>query len=317
MSDNPWNVNRKRRSERHQTPVVQRGQTSPAPGQAAAAPPIRPVQTQHPLTPTPQDKKAAISPIQAESAQSAGTLRAEKHRRKPISPLQLVIALVMVVLGIILARAILYNAAENLKYQQLVSARQEEMRRIQAHKDEHLLARANSGYMKLIQKYATEYGVSPSFVSAIIKCESSFRPDAVSNVNARGLMQIMPNTGPWLANRLKIEGYQAEMLFDPDFNIRLGVSYLAYLSNTFSGNPVMTAAAYHAGDNNVKRWALNLAQDKKTITLDQIPTDDTRSYVRKVMDAYAIYYEEDLKALQSPGAVSDPAVSPAPGGADD
>ena len=117
--------------------------------------------------------------------------------------------------------------------------------------------------------------------------------DAVSRVEARGLMQIMPDTGVWMAQRLKINSYRPDMLFDPETNIRFGTAYLAYLSDIFSGSPVMVAAAFHAGANNVKHWALNRAQDRKTIELEQIPTSDTRSYVRKVMDAYAIYYEKD------------------------
>jgi soluble lytic murein transglycosylase len=107
-------------------------------------------------------------------------------------------------------------------------------------------------------------------------------------------MQIMPDTGTWLASRMDIAGYAREMLFEPEFNVRMGTYYLAYLSDVFSGNPVMVAAAFHAGDNNVKRWALDRAPDGKTVTLDMIPTDDTRSYVRKVMDAYAIYYSEQV-----------------------
>jgi soluble lytic murein transglycosylase-like protein len=56
----------------------------------------------------------------------------------------------------------------------------------------------------------------------------------------------------------------------------------------------MIAAAFHAGANNVKQWALKYGEDQKTIGIDQIPTDDTKDYVKKVMNAYALYYEYDI-----------------------
>jgi soluble lytic murein transglycosylase-like protein len=56
----------------------------------------------------------------------------------------------------------------------------------------------------------------------------------------------------------------------------------------------MVASAYHAGASNVKIWALNYGADQKTITMDQIPKDNTRDYVEKVMNAYALFYEYDV-----------------------
>lgn len=209
------------------------------------------------------------------------------------------------VLLVLLASALFYSAAKG-RYGELLAKRAAEAARIQAHKDEHTNARKNSGYLELIEQYAKEYNISPSFLSAIIKCESSYDRYATSRVNARGLMQIMPNTGSDLARALKIEGYTPDRLFEPALNIRFGAHYLAHLSSQFAGSPVMTAAAYHAGAANVKQWALRDSQDQKTVTLDAIPMDNTRDYVRKVMDAYAIYYEQDQMALR--GAVPADAV---------
>lgn len=200
----------------------------------------------------------------------------------------------------VLTSALMYSAASG-RFNDLKAQRATEAARVQAHKDEHINARKNSGFQDMINQAAREYDISPSFLSAIIKCESSFDRYAVSRVNARGLMQIMPNTGTDLAKALRIADYTPDSLFDPQLNIRFGAHYLSYLSSQFAGSPVMTAAAYHAGANNVKQWALRDSQDKKTVTLDAIPMDNTRDYVRKVMDAYAIYYEEDEVA--SRGAV--------------
>lgn len=150
-----------------------------------------------------------------------------------------------------------------------------------------------SGVHDLIRKYAAEYQVDPSFVSAIIARESHYEPYAESSVGARGLMQVMEKTGDWIAGRLGVADYKHEHLYDADVNIRFGTWYLAQLSSQFAGDPVMTAAAYHAGADNVKLWAMRLAKDRKTIALAQIPKADTLDYVTKVMDAYALYYAYD------------------------
>ena len=183
-----------------------------------------------------------------------------------------------------------------------------EARRLQqeAKVQNHLRHRDQSGFQELINTYAAEYQINPAFVAAIIKCESNYLPRAVSSADARGLMQIMPDTGVWLSGRLGTANYSIDMLFDPRLNIQYGAYYLSYLSNHFGGQPVMVAAAYHAGMNNVKLWALKYAEDKKTLSVDQLPMSNTRDYVRKVMDAYAIYYEQDqLQKGAVPGTVPD------------
>lgn len=153
--------------------------------------------------------------------------------------------------------------------------------------------RRNAGVYDLIQKYADEYGVNSSFISAVIARESHYDPYAESSVGARGLMQIMEDTGSDIANRLGFTDYQYAHLTDPDVNIRFGTWYLSQLSSQLAGNPVMIASAYHAGAANVKLWAMRLAEDQKTIALSQIPMADTQDYVSKVMNAYALYYAYD------------------------
>lgn len=153
--------------------------------------------------------------------------------------------------------------------------------------------RRKSGYYDHIKTYAKEFDVHPSFISAIIARESHYQSDAQSHVGARGLMQIMQNTGDWISKKLKTEGYSYDMLFDPALNIQYGAWYIRNLSAQFKGDPVMIAAAYHAGPRNVKLWALKYGDDKSSIRIGQIPKDNTRDYVKKVMEAYALYYEYD------------------------
>lgn len=221
---------------------------------------------------------------------SAQTAQAASRVKRPASlPFMVLISLLVLAT----AFAVIRLSVSQQRLDQLIKQRESEAQRLLLRKEEHWNARDNSGYLELIEKYAKANDLNPSFISAIIKCESSYRANAVSSVNARGLMQIMPDTGVWLAGRLNIQGYQPDSLFDPERNIAFGAHYLAYLSNMFSGSPVMVAAAYHAGANNVKHWALQHAADQKTITPEMIPMKDTRDYVGKVMDAYAIYYEKD------------------------
>ena len=294
MSDSPWNVKSRRRRAPQSAITPQSAQVQHVP----LKPPVSPGQPAG-LQPKARRRKPRRplfqrrQPAQAQPAQSHQT----KKARPPISKAFLGLAALLLVFA--LASGLLLSGAQG-RLSALVAEREAEAQRLLDHKQAHYSVRSRSGYHELIKKYAVEYGISPSFLSAIIKCESSFNTQAVSRVNARGLMQIMPDTGTWLAGRLNLKNYQPDALFDPETNIRFGAFYLAYLSDMFAGSPVMVASAYHAGANNVKHWALNRSEDRKTITLDQIPMDDTRSYVRKVMDAYAIYYEQDEGSPAAP-----------------
>ncbi len=179
---------------------------------------------------------------------------------------------------------------------QLRALRDERQAQIDKHERElgyYVQMRKVSGYDEYIRQYAQEFQVDRSFISAIIARESSYDPKAESRVGARGLMQIMQDSGEWISGRLAVRPYSYELLFEPALNIRFGAWYLNYLSSHFNGNPVMIASAYHAGASNVKQWAMKYAQDRRTLSVDQIPTEDTRDYVQKVMNAYALFYEYD------------------------
>ncbi|MBQ9950877.1 MAG: lytic transglycosylase domain-containing protein [Clostridia bacterium] len=90
-------------------------------------------------------------------------------------------------------------------------------------------------YVDLIRRYSEENGVNPAYTAAVILAESSYRPEAVSSVNAQGLMQILPSTGEWLAGKYD-EAYVEGCLFDPETNIRYGCWYLGFLMRRYDGN---------------------------------------------------------------------------------
>jgi len=133
-----------------------------------------------------------------------------------------------------------------------------------------------------IKKYSEEYALDPYFVSSVIRTESSFDETAVSHRGAVGLMQIMPETGIWAAEKIGITDFSADMLTQPDVNIRIGCWYLRYLDDMFEGDQNKVMAAYNAGPSNVKEWA---GDDE----LESIPFAETENYLVKVTRNYQIY----------------------------
>ena len=102
-------------------------------------------------------------------------------------------------------------------------------------------------HQALIAKYAQEYDLDPYFVSAVIWKESRFREDAVSSAGAVGLMQVMPETGGWISEKIGLEGYDATRLKEPEYNIRLGCWYLSYLEDKFGGDVTKSLQAITPG----------------------------------------------------------------------
>ena len=159
------------------------------------------------------------------------------------------------------------------------------------HKAEDLLPSAftyPTEYEQYVTKYAKEYGVEPALIYAVIKTESGFDNYAVSEVGARGLMQMTEETFDWI--RTKIGGTETfDDLYQPEVSIHYGTYLLNYLLDEFDGDVDTAMSAYHAGSASVRSWLKNPANSEDGRRLNHIPKADTEHYVNKINRAIGIY----------------------------
>ena len=137
---------------------------------------------------------------------------------------------------------------------------------------------------------AAEFKVPFPLVLAVIRSESDFRPNAVSEAGACGLMQLMPETFSFLQKSAFDEQLPSNAIFDPAVNIRYGTYYLSYLFEKF-GNWFTALAAYNAGEGRVGEWLTDteLAPDGR---LRNIPFPETAEYVQSTLEHYGAYREK-------------------------
>ncbi len=153
-------------------------------------------------------------------------------------------------------------------------------------------------YQDEILRYSKRNKVDPFLVAAIIKNESGFKPTAVSEAGAVGLMQLMPDTATWAARQMGLQNFKEEELFNSETNIRLGCWYLAELEEEFRGNMALIMMAYNAGRGQTKAWMQENGWDYEFNRPAAIPYGDTREYVEKVLqdrDRYYLYYKDKVK----------------------
>ena len=155
-------------------------------------------------------------------------------------------------------------------------------------------------YEDLVSHYCEEYQVDEALVYAVIKNESGFQPDAVSSVDARGLMQIQGPTLEWAVYREGVDAQvTADDLYDPEVNIKYGVMLLSLFIEEFEHQDV-ALCSYHAGWGNVKKWLKDPEYSDDGVTLKVIPFGDTAAYVERVLGAKDKYQElYDLKEYNS------------------
>lgn len=145
-------------------------------------------------------------------------------------------------------------------------------------------------YDGTIPRYAEAASISPTWAYAVARSESLFMRDVRSGAGAVGLMQLMPATGRDVARDIQLPYSGLETLTDPDSNIRLGTTYLGQMAARYDGNQVLATAAYNAGPDRVDAWLPKKGTIDARIWIENIPFNETRGYVRRVLAADSIFH---------------------------
>jgi len=136
-----------------------------------------------------------------------------------------------------------------------------------------------------------DYITEEDIVYAIMRQESFFDTYAVSRAGARGLMQIMPKTGKWIAKTLGFPNFRINDLFVPEINIKFGRFYIHHLLKKYKGNYIYAIAAYNAGPGNVKKFLKRYHVRDDAEFVEFFPLSETRNYVKRVYINYIFYSE--------------------------
>jgi soluble lytic murein transglycosylase len=140
----------------------------------------------------------------------------------------------------------------------------------------------------IIEKYAYSYGIDPLLVVSVMREESKFLPRSESHKGAVGLMQLMPSTAQAIAKGLGDTDYDDLDLVNPEKNIQYGTWYLASLKKEFN-DTILILAAYNGGRGRVKEWIDNNQINLSRVRPQDIPYQETRQYVEKVLKSYQKY----------------------------
>jgi len=139
---------------------------------------------------------------------------------------------------------------------------------------------------------------------AIMQTESRFDPGATSWAGARGLIQMMPATAKDVAKRAGIGALDPAQLYEPAFNLDLGMRYLGGLVGRYGGGDEVVPLAipsYNAGPGAVERWLKKRGDRDFDLFIESIPYDETRKYTQSVLERWMIYrwvYSEGIPAAE-------------------
>ncbi len=143
----------------------------------------------------------------------------------------------------------------------------------------------------IIRQQAEEKDLDPALIAAVINVESGFDQHARSGADARGLMQVTPDTAQAIADASGGTAFTVDDLEDPQINISYGSYHLRQLLDQYDGNEIAALAAYNAGSGNVDGWG------GAGLELGDIAFPETRAYVEEVLEKreqYADNYADEL-----------------------
>ncbi|MGB6960830.1 MAG: transglycosylase SLT domain-containing protein [Candidatus Acidiferrum sp.] len=158
-------------------------------------------------------------------------------------------------------------------------------------------------YESVIRREAARNNFDPMLAAGLMRQESTFQADALSPQNAIGLMQVIPKTGRLLAKQLRVRFTPAK-LFQPDYNIELGMLYISGLVK-LTGAPAYALAAFDAGEDRIAAWKAERSYDEIPELVESIPFSETRDYVQIVLrnsEVYRMIYGQPGAALSSASA---------------
>lgn len=141
-------------------------------------------------------------------------------------------------------------------------------------------------YWNLVSSWSSDRKLSPALVIGLMRQESRFEAQIRSRSGAIGLMQIMPDTGLWIANKRGVNNYNLD---NPTDNINFGTWYLDYTHSRYADNSMLAVASYNAGPNRVAQWVQERSINDPDEFVNSIPYDETRDYVSKVLGNYWNY----------------------------
>jgi len=145
------------------------------------------------------------------------------------------------------------------------------------------------GFWDLVRAQAEVRSLDPLLVTALIRQESLFFPDAVSPAHAHGLMQLLPRTAREVAPAAGVPAPDAEALHRPGTNVALGTTLLRRLLDRYGGSRVKALAAYNAGEEAVAKWERRYGDRPEDEFVELITYRETRDYVKAVLEHYEVY----------------------------
>jgi soluble lytic murein transglycosylase len=145
-------------------------------------------------------------------------------------------------------------------------------------------------FRQSFEQSASAASIATTWALGIARSESLFMRDVRSRAGAIGVMQLMPATGRQVAREIKLTYFGLDTLTNPNHNIRLGTSYLGSMAARYDGNHVLATAAYNAGPHRVDRWLPRSTMIDARIWIENIPYNETRKYVRRVLAAETIFH---------------------------
>ncbi|HEY9668723.1 MAG TPA: transglycosylase SLT domain-containing protein [Coleofasciculaceae cyanobacterium] len=164
-------------------------------------------------------------------------------------------------------------------------------------------------YLEPIVTWSQQRQLNPFLVTGLIRQESRFEPEIRSVAGATGLMQVMPGTGSWIAEKIQLKEYN---LKNPNDNIKLGTWYLDHTHQEYNGNSLLAVASYNAGPGNVASWIAKYGFSDPDAFIELIPFAETKGYVEAVFSNYWNYlrlYNPEIAQMLAQYSTGTPVTS--------